>query len=235
VHVTLPSPRRRLRRALSTAALLLAGIAAGMLIAHTAGHRHRVATGSGVAAVQARRVPSFSGLDLTGVADITVRVGRPQAVTVRADDNLIGRVTTRVRRGVLTVGERRGSMNARTPIHLAVDVPALGLLSLSGNGTVRAGGLRARRLVVRLSGAGSVRATGSADRLDATLSGAGEAQLGRLVARDVRADVSGMGRIEVHPRHSLDARIRGAGSIVYRGRPVVVTTDVTGMGAVLHG
>jgi hypothetical protein len=226
------SPARRLRFAVLAVVLVLAGLAAGLLIAHR--HGSGTTAGSGVAAVQARRVPAFSGLDLAGVADVAIRVGRPQAVTVRADDNLVGRVTTRVRQGVLTVGERSGNMHARTPIRVAVDVPALRVLALSGNGTLRVSGLRARRLGVRLSGAGSIRASGSAGRLDVTLSGAGEALLGRLLARDVHAAVSGMGRIEAHARRRLDATIRGAGSIGYRGRPAHVTTSVTGMGAVVH-
>ena len=59
--------------------------------------------GSGVPATQARTVPSFGAIDLTGSSSVTVHVGPRQTVVVHADDNLIDRVTTDVRDGVLVV------------------------------------------------------------------------------------------------------------------------------------
>ena len=66
--------------------------------------------GSGVAATQTRSLPSFRGVDLAGASTLTVHAGATQAVVVHADDNLINRVKTDVRDGVLVVSER-GSLD----------------------------------------------------------------------------------------------------------------------------
>lgn len=60
-------------------------------------------TGSGVAATQARHVAAFTKLDLAGSNNIKVVIGGRQSVFVNADDNLLGRVTTRVDGGRLVI------------------------------------------------------------------------------------------------------------------------------------
>ena len=86
-----------------------------------------------------------------------------------------------------------------------------------------------------LAGSGVLRASGTATRLDVTLSGSGDAQLEQLAARDVHAVVTGSGRILVTTTKSLDAAVPGSGVIVYSGNPAHVTTNVTGSGAVTRG
>ena len=51
--------------------------------------------GSGVSATQARDVGAFHGIDLAGSNNVVIRVGEKQSVVVKADDNLLDRVTTR--------------------------------------------------------------------------------------------------------------------------------------------
>ena len=53
-----------------------------------------------------------------------------------------------------------------------------------------------------------------------------------LTARDVRARMSGSGRILVHAAEKIDASASGTGSIVYTGDPEHVSSNVTGVGTV---
>lgn len=187
--------------------------------------------GSGRTASQARELPPFTGVDLAGSNVVTVRVGGSQAVVVRADDNLLSHVTTAVRSGTLVIGTK-GSFTTRSPMRVAVTVPSLDALTLAGSGVGSVQGIDALRLHVSLSGSGVVRASGAVSRLDVSLSGSGDAQLGELVARDVRASVSGSGRIRVVATGSLDASVPGSGAILYSGDPQRVHTSVTGEGTV---
>ena len=57
-------------------------------------------------------------------------------------------------------------------------------------------------------------------------------QLTRLVATNVRADVSGSGSIFVTATESLDASVSGSGAILYTGSPQDVSRNVTGSGAI---
>jgi hypothetical protein len=59
-----------------------------------------------------------------------------------------------------------------------------------------------------------------------------DAQLGRLVAGDVRDVIGGNGRAEVTATNTLDATVTGAGAITYGGSPAHVTKTVTGIGAI---
>ena len=191
--------------------------------------------GSGVPAAQVRHVPPFRRVVLAGSNDVRVRIGRPQAVVVHADDNLVGRVTTEVGAATLTIGDGSGSIQAKSPRFVAITVPSIDALTLDGSGSLVAGGLQADELAVRLGGSGTISAHGTAQRLQVTLSGSGVADVSQLVASHVTASIEGAGLIVVHPVDSLDAAVPGAGEIVYVGTPAAVTKSVTGEGSITAG
>jgi hypothetical protein len=190
--------------------------------------------GSGNAATETRHVAPFSTLDLAGSNNVIVHTGGKQSVVVHADDNLIDTVTTQVHGDRLVIGTA-GSFTTKSPMHVDVTVPSLGALVLSGNGNLIADGIDVRTLKVTLAGNGVVRASGTAARLDISLKGSGDVQLGQLVARDAHAVVDASGRIAVNATNSLDAAVRGSGLILYSGSPAHVTKTVTGSGAIVGG
>ena len=215
------------------AAVILAAAGVALLVHGTRSSSSGI-QGSGIAAAQARTVAGFSRLDLAGSNNVTVVVGAPQSVVVRADSNLISHVTTQVVGGTLVIGDT-GSFTTRAPMSVEVSVPSLTTLSLSGDGQISVTGISVPRLTVNISGSGLLSAAGTATRLDVTLSGDGQAQLFQLTARDVHAVVSGSGLIQVTATTSLDAAVPGSGAIVYGGNPPQVTTSVTGSGTVTRG
>jgi len=180
-------------------------------------------------------VAGFSSVDLAGANLVTVTVGGPQSVVVRADSNLISHVTTRVVAGTLVIGETAGNFTSHSPMSVDVRVPSLTALNLSGAGKITVTGISGPRLTVTVSGTGMLSATGTVTGLDVTVSGAGLAQLSQLTARDVHAVVTGSGLIEVTATASLDAAVPGTGAITYSGNPAQVTTSVTGTGTVVAG
>jgi hypothetical protein len=228
--VTSGDSRSRRRAPAIAAFVVILGALGVLAISLTASSEQ----GSGVGAVQARHVPAFSRIELAGANVVTVRAGAARSVTVRGDANLVGRVTTHVESGTLTV-DQTGSFKTKHAMRVDIRVPSLAALELSGSGVIAATGVEAGRFRVTLSGSGLVRATGAVTRLVVTLAGSGDVQLERLAARDARATVRGSGRIFVAPSHSLDAAIPGTGTIMYRGDPERVTTSVSGTGAVARG
>ena len=193
------------------------------------------AHGSGVAVTQTRSLASFTGIELAGSNVVSIRVGSKQSVVVHADDNLLRRVTTRVKAGTLVVGNTPGSFTTKSPMSVEISVPSLRALDLAGSGVISVSGIQTRSLTARVSGSGVLVARGSAAQLDVAVSGSGDARLAALVARDVRAVVRGAGRILVTATESLDAAVPGTGAITYSGNPAHVTTSVTGVGAVIQG
>jgi hypothetical protein len=191
--------------------------------------------GSGVPATQARHLPAFTAVELAGDNNVVVRAGVRRSVLVRADDNLLEHVTTRVRSGTLVVANTPGSFTTKRPMVVEIGVPALEALTLSGNGNIVVQGIDAKRLVVSLPGSGTLTGSGTAARLTVTVSGSGSVQFTRLVARDVRAAVSGSGAVFVTATDRLAASVSGSGAILYGGSPHDVTKNVTGTGAVTGG
>jgi hypothetical protein len=179
-------------------------------------------------------VAAFHGLNLAGANNVTVVVGRPQSVVVRADNNLLSHVTTQVTDGTLVIGNS-GNFSTRTPMSVDVSVPALTALALTGSGQITVTGISTPQLTVSVDGSGLLTASGTTTRLNVSLPGSGQAQLFQLAAEHVRAVLAGSGLIQVAPTASLDASVQGTGAIFYSGNPPQVTTSITGTGAVIHG
>ena len=192
--------------------------------------------GSGVLASETRELPPFDRVELTGSNLVTIHVGAAQSVVVHADDNILDRVTTRVSAGRLLIGNEAGGFTTRSPMRVDVTVPAVDELTLSGSGTIDVEGVDVDvdvdEFTIALSGSGAVSASGRAQRVAVELNGSGDVQLQDLVGQEVRARLSGTGRISVNVTESLDASVPGTGSIVYTGNPPQVRKTVNGIGSV---
>jgi hypothetical protein len=215
--------------------IVLMGIGSVMLVwLYTGSSNSRAVQGSGVQATEARSVPGFASIDLAGANNVSVRVGEPQSVVVRADENLLDRVTTSVHNGKLVIGNK-GSLTAKSPMSVEITVPALQALTLSGSGNISVRGVRSQHMTVLLPGSGVLRVSGTAKQLDVTLNGSGDLQLDRLVSRDAHVVLKGSGRILVDATNSVEAVVLGTGMVSYSGDPAHVRTSVSGTGVVIPG
>jgi hypothetical protein len=188
--------------------------------------------GSGVAATQTRDLPSFESVELAGANNVVIRVGGEQSVVIKADDNLLERVTTEVQSGTLVIDNAPGGFTTKSPMSVEVDVPTLNALTLSGSGNIVVTGVEAESLDANLPGSGTLTGSGTAAQLDVDVAGSGVVQFTGLVAQTVRAAVSGAGSVFINATGSLDASVSGSGAILYAGDPQDVTRSVTGTGAI---
>jgi hypothetical protein len=218
-------------------AFLLGGVAVALLYQLDVfeGSSSSTIDGSGVPATQARAVGEFTGVELGGSNNVVIRVGEEQSVVVKADDNLVDRVTTEVQSGTLVIANTPGSFSTRSPMSVEVSVPTLDTLQLTGSGNIVVDGIQTESLTVDLPGSGTLTGSGTATHLEVTVGGSGTVQFTRLVADDVRAVVSGSGSIFVTATESLDGSVSGSGAILYTGNPPDVTRNVTGTGAITGG
>jgi hypothetical protein len=226
--------RRRPSVAVVMVTIVLFAIASATVV--LVPHHHGalpVSGGRAVPGTEIRKVAPFRGVELSRGNVVTIRVGRPQSVVVRADRDLLGRVTTVVRSGTLVIGNKPGSMNSETPMSVEISTPLLSALLLTGSGTISARGIRTAMLAVEVSGSGVVEAAGRATRIGVTLSGSGDAVLGEVASRDAIVTLGGSGTIVLDVTRSLKAWVTGSGSILYAGDPAVVAASVPGDGVVV--
>jgi hypothetical protein len=187
--------------------------------------------GSGVAASEARGVADFRGVALRGAIDARVRVGEARSVVVRADDNLLEHVVTRVEDGMLIVEMERGSYRFETDLLVEVAVPELEALEISGSGEAAITGLSGPKLRISIAGSGDVTAAGSADELSVSISGSGDVALFDLKVRKATVSIAGSGDVELDVAESLSADISGSGDVRFRGSPEV-RRSIAGSGSV---
>ena len=214
--------------------------------------------GSGNSATEARSLPAFQAIALSGSMDLVVRQGT-QAVQVTADDNLLPLLETVVEPGrdgatlvVRWQKQDRGSyLQSKSRVRVTVSVPKLTAvaasgsgdialesvntpalrLALSGSGDARLPGLTAGELEVAISGSGDVSGSGSATRLKIGIAGSGDVRLADLKADEVTVSIAGSGDAAVSAAKTLSVSIAGSGDVSYSG-DAVVKQSVAGSGSV---
>jgi Putative auto-transporter adhesin, head GIN domain len=191
--------------------------------------------GSGVSASETRTLTPFTGVDLAGVGKLVLKVGEGAAysVNVTADDNLLPLVETVVKGDTLTIQLKDSvSLSNSVGFTYKVTAPKIEKLESSGAASVEGSGFNGGKLVVDVSGVGSVKLAGRVEEFRADLSGAGSLNTTSLVADDVKVDLSGVGSADVRADKRIRANVSGLGSITWEGSATDVKTDVSGLGSV---
>jgi hypothetical protein len=187
--------------------------------------------GSGISVTDQREVAPFATVELAGANTVVIHVGAPPSVAVTGDDNIVGRVTTLVRAGRLVIDDT-GSFTTKVPMRVAVSVPSLDRVELSGAGTVTVDGVTGADLGAELTGNGTLVVSGTVRRETAVLAGAGTLDLHDVLADESIARLQGTGTIRIQATSTLDATLTGVGTILYGGDPTVTMRN-TGTGTVV--
>jgi len=210
--------------------------------------------------VRETRVASgFSRIDIDGQADVILRQGTSEGVTIEASAQALRNIDTDVHRKTLSISlsDQRhwwdwilGGGATRSP-RITIDfinlerIEAAGSvnftastlktsdlrLDLAGASTLRIGDLQASRL--RLDGAGAIKAelAGNVAAQFIDLSGASSYQAGGLVSETAALEISGAGKALVNASKSLKVEISGAGAVQYIGNPKL-DQDISGVGKI---
>lgn len=182
-----------------------------------------------------RQVGDFTSIELRGGARLDVLVGPAPSLVVAGGTDEVAAFVGRVENGTLVLERERrvlGGWGGGDALHLRVTVPALGSLVVNGATAATLTGLSGGELRLELNGASSLEASGSVDRVDARLSGAGSMDLSRLVAAKASVEANGAGNIKVHATSVLDARVNGVGTVRYLGNPAEVHKSINGLGSI---
>ena len=117
---------------------------------------------------------------------------------------------------------------------LVIDLsaPNVHLFNISGAGELRIEGYDQDKIFLDISGVGEVIATGKTRAIELDISGAGDADLGGMQAREADVEISGAGDATVAPTDRARLRISGMGDINLLTNPAQVATDISGLGEV---
>jgi Putative auto-transporter adhesin, head GIN domain len=209
--------------------------------------------GSGVAKTEARPVSGFHRIALGISANLELRQGTSEGLTITGDDNVLPLVETKVTNGVLEIRWAERNVQVRfEKLDIVVDAKNVDGLTIGGSGSIHAASLSTRALNATIGGSGSIAldkldtdalkatiggsgqlsvAGGRADKLDASLAGSGKLASANLTSRDALLALHGSPQATVRVRDALTVTVAGSGSVAYYGKPRI-TQSVMGSGSV---
>ncbi len=170
----------------------------------------------------------FDRIDISGVYEIEVRIGKDFSIELSGPDKELSRVEASVEKGVLYLDQRkakrsfRRKANIRHGVNAKITLPSLVGLEVSGvvEGSVE--DIDAENFALQISGVGDVELSGQCGAFDARVSGVGDLDAEALECRSVDITVSGVGDASVFARDEVDARVSGMGDIEVYGEPEIV-------------
>jgi hypothetical protein len=189
------------------------------------------ATPSAPPSTEARKVEAFHGLNLTAVVGVEVAIGTTPKLEVIAPAEWIPRLQTKVINGILVVS-MPGSWKNVPEIKVAITMPDLTSIDISGVASVHAARLATKALDVMISGTGSVDLAGTVETLKVSSAGTGSIAAKELKAATVSMELGGTGEAVVTATKRIDATISGTGAITVYGKPATVNKSITGVGDV---
>jgi Putative auto-transporter adhesin, head GIN domain len=217
---------------------------------YTGGKRIR---GNGVISSENRQAGTFSRVDAGGNVDVYIKQDSVHSIRVEADENLLPYIMVENRNGSLNIHERRGTrLRPTRTIKVYISGPAINGFELSGaSDLVSENTITSNETIsISLSGAGSVKMTLDAPRVEAGLSGAGTVTLKgqtrdfkvngsgssdincfELLAENTKVDLSGAGDADVFASVKLDVAVSGAADIRYKGN-ATVSKNISGAASV---
>lgn len=226
---------------------LLLGMSSLFASCHVPGGVH----GDGNVLKEARKVPSFDGIEVSGAFDIFLKQGPTEEVIVEADANLLPVIRTEVVGGTLMI-ETKKPVNHITTMKVYVTVKNLKHIDVSGAVDINTEGLvtvpelsieasgasdskfeiSVQKLTLDCSGASKMKFSGSAVDVTMDLSGASDIFAFDMPAENYDLDISGAGNAQINVSKKIRAEISGAGSVKYKGSPTDVDQSVSGAGTI---
>jgi hypothetical protein len=176
--------------------------------------------GSGVGSSTSRQLAPFSRIDVHGVLELTVNVGKNEPLEIRGEDNLFEHLPSTVVGGELEL-RPDAVLKATQPLRLVVGTERLDAVSASIGVKMTVHGVKADTFTLRAAGASRVVMDGSASTLSATARSVAQLDLHSFQAGNVTAFAQDFSRVYLGYVEKLDATQKGNGVISYRGTPDV--------------
>jgi hypothetical protein len=207
--------------------------------------------GSGNIVSETRKVSQFDRVSVSGSGQLSIVQGDEEGLSIEADDNLLPLIKSEVGGGLLRIGPEDINLRPTKPIHyqlrlknlkelhlsgcVEAEAPSIKadrlLVSISGSGSLRVPKLEASSLEARVSGSGDIQLAGKAGQQRVGISGSGNYSAGECDSQTTTVHVSGSGDATVWAREGLEAEVSGSGDIGYYGSPQA-TTHVSGSGRI---
>jgi hypothetical protein len=186
-------------------------------------------------------VENFTGIDLSEPLDYTIVQGDKGLVRIETDDNLMDKVKTEVKNGILTVDTRSlgGASSLKITIQVTNDLKSIntgGAATLKSMNVLKLTDLKidasgaselkleldVSDLVSDLSGAANLTLSGNAIRHTVKASGAADLKADDLQTSITDVSLTGASNAHINAKEKLSGTISGISDIKFKDKPLVV-------------
>jgi hypothetical protein len=171
--------------------------------------------GSGSVVLASRQVSDFTGVHLSTIGTVHVKIGKTVSLEIEAEENLIDYIETEVENGTLKISNRRKfNLKAKEPVNYFVTVKRLDTIVLSSSGDAVLPQIENKRFSIALSSSGDLKVKGLAvEHLDVNISSSGDAYIDMIGAESIDAALSSSGDLQFGGGevHDLDLSISSSG------------------------
>ena len=171
---------------------------------------------------------NLTGVQLSTLGELDIRLGDREELRIEADDNLLPCFEAEQVGDVVGIRSRRGSrLRPSEPVRYTLTVKTLERIPLSRSGNAHAPTLSSGRFEVDVSSSGNVTIhDGAVEEQDIRISSSGAYDGESVRSGHATARLSSSGSVRLWVEESLDARVSSSGSVYYAGDPDV--TDSRG-------
>ena len=223
-----------------------------ILLALTGCNRLAGERGNGVRTSKTFAVEPYHEIAISGAFEVLLQPTDDHLVELETDENLVDFIEIYVDSGKLIIHTdyrllSEEGQQVRIPFHDGIQaVTSAGASRITSADTLQANNLnitiagvsslalalQTDNISLTMAGTGSAQLQGKAASLQVVMSGAGAIDTQNLAAQKVTVELSGAGKAEVYARDTLQASVSGMGKIIYFGDPVVIKSEVSGLGSV---
>ena len=197
---------------------------------------------AGPATTQNYAFTGFTGVEVTGPDDVTIRQGNSFSISAKGPKAEIDRLEIKLDGTTLSIGRKREGISfgssSQDGVEIAITMPKLSAVRLTGSGSVDADSVDGDAIPVTLTGSGDLKITkltgksadlkvsgsgdieikgGTVETGDISVTGSGDIDAGGLAAQTLDISVTGSGNVGAQATTKADIRILGSGDVDVTG------------------
>lgn len=197
-----------------------------------------------------RSITGFNSVTFDGGFDVVLVPSDKESISIHTDRDKIARVKTVVINGKLRVFTEEALQYYK--VKIVVRYKKIDEIKLNGGVYLKnmemfrgdslklkvAGGadikmfLQLNHLDLDFAGGANAEISGTCESMKISINGAGKLESEKVIAKDVKVEISGAGYANVYADRSIDASISGVGAINYSGKPARVKSQILGIGSI---
>ncbi|NPV01222.1 MAG: DUF2807 domain-containing protein [Brevinematales bacterium] len=198
-----------------------------------------------------RQISGFKSVSFNGMGVVTIKKGKSDFITVKADASIINDIETVIQGDTLQIGFKDIINAIGESVEIEITMENIDELRLMGAGKVAMAdqfnseylriimtgtgimdiNAKSKTIDAEIRGAGNIYLKGTTDVLKIMHTGLGQVDAFDLKAQSVFCSLLGAGECKVNAVKTLNIQLTGLGSVLYKGKPDVIQ-QITGLGSV---